>query len=173
MKHGVVSGILALFMILMTAQTPAVKAQGKQPIDAVRVGISGSVANLDPRLAMGAPSFEAAVLAEGQLFRWDQNRKPQPDLVDTYDVSSDGKTYTMKLRPNLKYSDGSALTVDDIAASWDQIKAAAPVNKTLITPLPTLETPDANTLVWKLQAPQQDFLHFFCFQFLLIHPKAK
>ncbi len=173
MKHRIFSCLLVLLVVVMAAQSLTVQAQDKKPIDKVRVGISSPVANLDPRRAMGAPSYQAAILMAAQLFRWDQDRQPQPDLVDSYTVSDDGMTYTMKLRPNLKYSDGSPITVEDIAATWDQIKEAAPVNKTLINPRPTLTTPDASTLVWKLGTPQKDFLQFFCFQYLMIHPKAK
>ncbi len=163
---------VCVLLVVLSLSVVPLSAQGAAPLDLIRVGVSGPLLNLDPRLSMGAPSYQPALLVEGQLFRWDKDRKPQPDLVESYTVSTDGLTYTMKMRPNLKYSDGTPITVADVAASWDQIKGAAPVNKTLITPLPTLATPDADTLVWTLGAPQPDFLQFFCFQFLTIHPAA-
>lgn len=165
--------LLLVAALLFSGVAKSTRAQA-QPIERIRVGLSGAILNLDPRKSMGAPSYQPGVLATGgQLFRWDQNRNPQPDLVESYEVSADGLTYTMKLFADLKFSDGTPLTTEDVLASWEQIKEAPPVNKTLITPLPTLEATDARTLVWKLGIPQRDFLHFLCFQFLLIHPKDK
>src|ERR1700739_1737992 len=35
--------------------------------------------------------------------------------------TDDGKTYTFKIRPDVKFSDGSQLTAADVAASFDEI----------------------------------------------------
>lgn len=40
-----------------------------------------------------------------------------PDLAEKWDISSDQLTYTFHLRDNLKFSDGSPLTADDVAFS--------------------------------------------------------
>lgn len=45
----------------------------------------------------------------------DDNGNPVPDLAEKWDISPDGLTYTYHLRPNLKFSDGSPLTADDVA----------------------------------------------------------
>lgn len=45
----------------------------------------------------------------------DNNGNPAPDLALKWEVSSDNLTYTYYLRPNLKFSDGSPLTADDVA----------------------------------------------------------
>src|SRR5499425_1654178 len=33
--------------------------------------------------------------------------------------TDDGKTYTFKIRPDVKFHDGSPLTADDVATSWN------------------------------------------------------
>lgn len=38
-----------------------------------------------------------------------------PGLAESWTVSPDNKVYTIKLRPNLTFSDGSPLTADDVA----------------------------------------------------------
>lgn len=45
----------------------------------------------------------------------DDNGNPVPDLAEKWDISPDGLTYTYHLRPDLKFSDGSPLTADDVA----------------------------------------------------------
>lgn len=45
----------------------------------------------------------------------DESGNPVPDLAEKWEISSDNLTYTYYLRPNLKFSDGSPLTADDVA----------------------------------------------------------
>jgi oligopeptide transport system substrate-binding protein len=51
------------------------------------------------------------------LYEFDLNSKPVPSMADGAPVVSDGgKTYTVKLKKDLKWSDGSPLTADDFVA---------------------------------------------------------
>lgn len=45
----------------------------------------------------------------------DDSGNPIPDLAEKWKISSDNLTYTYHLRPNLKFSDGSPLTAEDVA----------------------------------------------------------
>lgn len=45
----------------------------------------------------------------------DKSGKPIPKLAESWKISDDNLTYTFKLRPNLKFSDGSPLTAEDVA----------------------------------------------------------
>lgn len=44
-----------------------------------------------------------------------QTNKIVPSLAQSWDVSSDGKTYTFHLRPGVKFSNGQPLTAQDVA----------------------------------------------------------
>ena len=44
-----------------------------------------------------------------------------PALAESWEVSEDRKQITFTLRPNLKWSDGHPLTVDDVVFTYDQI----------------------------------------------------
>lgn len=44
----------------------------------------------------------------------DDSGTPQPDLAESWEVSDDKLTYTYHLRDNLKFSDGSSLTSEDV-----------------------------------------------------------
>ncbi|PSC02824.1 peptide ABC transporter substrate-binding protein [Alsobacter soli] len=46
----------------------------------------------------------------------------QPGLATKWDVSGDGKTVTLALRPGVKFADGSALTADDVKWSLDRAR---------------------------------------------------
>lgn len=48
------------------------------------------------------------------LMTYDKDGKVIPDLIQSYQVSEDGKTYTFILKDNLKWQDGLPLTADDV-----------------------------------------------------------
>jgi len=78
-----------------------------------------AVANLNDMLL----DYEHVPQADGGLYpAADQNAnwKFKPWLAQSYDVSADQKTMTFKLRTDLKFSDGSPLTANDVKASWDR-----------------------------------------------------
>jgi peptide/nickel transport system substrate-binding protein len=52
------------------------------------------------------------------LYTLDQNYQPIPDLADGLPVASaDGLTYTIKLRPGIKFHNGKEMTSEDVVAS--------------------------------------------------------
>ena len=51
----------------------------------------------------------------------DGYRTIAPDLAASWDVSSDGTTYTFNLREGVLWSDGSDFTADDVLATFDRI----------------------------------------------------
>ncbi|MBV9893999.1 MAG: ABC transporter substrate-binding protein [Chloroflexi bacterium] len=59
-------------------------------------------------------------------FDWDNLEYKPAMATDMPKVSADGKTYTFTLRNDLKWSDGSPITVDDFQFAWDN--ASKPEN---------------------------------------------
>ena len=53
-----------------------------------------------------------------QLAAYDEKGTVQMRLADSITSSTDAKTWTIKLKPNLKWSDGSPLTSKDVIFSW-------------------------------------------------------
>ena len=86
--------------------------------------------------------------------------KPNGDLIPGLaqampQVSSDGTTYTFKLRPNLKWSDGQALTSDDVLFTFNLMFAPeykdvnSPRRTDLEQNLESITAPDAQTIVFR------------------------
>ncbi len=87
------------------------------------------VKTIDPAKATGAPEGRIInALFEGLLAHMpidappDQDgivlMKPVPAAAESYTVSPDGKTYTFKIRPSARWSDGTPVTAHDFAWSW-------------------------------------------------------
>src|SRR4051812_35812034 len=111
-----------------------------------------------------------------------------PDLAAAEpEISADKLTYTFKLRPNVKFDDGAAITSKDIKYGIERVWAAdvvsgGPVSLPGILDqgqnypgpfkdtdpnklgLKSVTTPDDTTIVFKLQKPYSDF------QYLLAMP---
>jgi peptide/nickel transport system substrate-binding protein len=88
--------------------------------------------------------------------------KPVGDLAESWTVSDDKLTYTFKLRQGVKFHDGAAMTSRDVKASYDKIITPPAGVKSLrrasYQAVASVETPDANTVVFKLKWPESSFL---------------
>src|SRR5688500_16761975 len=100
------------------------------------------------------------------LLRIDPNDRtgtqPAPDLAESWTTSPDGLTYTLKLRQNVRFHDGSVLTSRDVKASYDKIISPPPgvisMRKGSYGAVEAVETPDANTVRFRLKWPEASFL---------------
>lgn len=53
-----------------------------------------------------------------KLLKYDKNLDLEGELAESWIISKDQKTITFKLKPNLKWADGKALTSDDVLFTW-------------------------------------------------------
>ena len=54
-----------------------------------------------------------------QPMKFDKNNEIQPHLALSYDLSSDGKTYTLSLDPDAIFQDGTPVTAADVKKAWE------------------------------------------------------
>jgi peptide/nickel transport system substrate-binding protein len=160
------------------AGSPAAASAAKTPIQAGNFKTGGTIqgiivgtANLDPVANTTFRSQWLAGFHYGRLFRFNSgptpdvtaNREPVPDLVQGYEITPDGLTYTMKLRQGVNFHAplSRALTSADVAASYQNFttntkNVNSGVYKAIVD---SLTTPDDSTLVWKLKLPYAPFLN--------------
>ncbi len=64
----------------------------------------------------------AAAAISGNIFnkllKYDKNLDIEGELAESWLISSDQKTITFKLKPNLKWADGKPLTSEDVLFTW-------------------------------------------------------
>ncbi len=68
-------------------------------------------------------SASSAITANifNKLLKYDKNLDLEGELEESWQVSSDQKTITFKLKPNLKWSDGTPLTSADVLWTWHAV----------------------------------------------------
>lgn len=159
--------LLYVFTILMALSTFVLLAQANNLIS-IQVpapggsfieGAVGTPRFVNPLLAASQTDQDLTMLIYSGLVRESHDGTYIPDLAESYEISSDGTTYTFHLKENLTFHDGRALTADDILftvalaqnpdakssrrADWEGVK---------------VEAPDARTILFTLPAPYAPFL---------------
>jgi peptide/nickel transport system substrate-binding protein len=80
----------------------------------------------------------------------------KPYLAQSVTSNSTFDTWTLTLRPGVKFHDGSALTSAVVKANFDALQAS-PLTGTALKQVASVTTPDAMTVVFTLTAPNPNF----------------
>ena len=109
---------LGMAFALLTMTSTLALAQDLAETQVLRIGNGGEPATLDPQLSENTQDHHIERdLFEG-LVIIDKDGKVQPGQALSWTLSPDGITYSFKIRPGLKWSNGDPLTAEDFAWSW-------------------------------------------------------
>ncbi|WP_201880331.1 glutathione ABC transporter substrate-binding protein GsiB [Pectobacterium carotovorum] len=135
--------------------------------DAV-IAVGSTFTSLDPYDANDSLSQTVAKSFYQGLFGFDKDMKLVNVLADSYDVSPDGLTYTVKLHPGVKFHDGSAFNAAAVKVNLD--RASNPDNRlkryNLFKMIDKTEAVDDLTVKITLKTPFSAFVNN------LAHPAA-
>ncbi len=100
----------------------------------------------------------------------------EPDLAESWEVAKDGKSYTFKLRKDVRWHNiapvnGRAFVADDVVATFEALKKATRVHQWMIEPVTGIEAPDEHTVVFKLSKPYAPMLDYLAYHFNMILPR--
>jgi peptide/nickel transport system substrate-binding protein len=135
----------------------------------LRIGYAGSPDTLNPGTAMLSEAYVMFELAYSALFGQNLDGTYSKDLLESFEVSSDGKTYTFHLKPGVKFSDGTPLTSKDVVFSFNLYKdhTEFPYMNTYTTNFETIEATDDSTVVLTLTAPVPSIEYLTTFLYIL------
>jgi oligopeptide transport system substrate-binding protein len=156
-----------------------------QPTDVMKINLASEPDKLDPALNS---TVDGAALASNSfvgLYIIDKDGNYQPALADGQpEVSDDELTYTIHMKQDLKWSDGTPLNANDIVYSWK--RAADPKTASDYSYLfavfdgysedgsseINVSAPDDNTVTFKLAAPCPYMMNLLAFPVFMPVPKA-
>jgi peptide/nickel transport system substrate-binding protein len=118
------------------------------------------IAGLSPENSDVTVQFVAVVQLHNALVEIDETLTYQPVLAtELPTVSADGKTYTMTLRDDVTFQDGTKLTSADVKYTYEWVKNPdnASINGANFEDVGSVEAPDERTVVVTLAAPNAAF----------------
>src|SRR3954464_8266892 len=112
-----------------------------------------NLANFDPIWGTQYVVRNAAVLVWDTLYGFDEKLQPQRQMVESEETSSDGLSWTFKLRPGLKFHDGEPVRSKDVVASLTRWMSRDPMGLMLKAIQQEFTAVDDRTLKWVLKKP--------------------
>jgi peptide/nickel transport system substrate-binding protein len=141
----------------------------------LRVGYFQNPTSLDPAFATSLADRNFYFNIYDTLVGQDQTGKPSPGLATSWTVTPDAKTYTFKLRSDVKFTDGTAFDADAAKYNLDRIldKATASPLAGPIQSIQSVEAIDPQTLKVTLSTPLAPLLGYLSLnQGMMLSPTA-
>ena len=145
---------LALISGCASGESPATASVTEHPADEVVVVMgptSEPEAGFDPAFGWGAGEHVHEPLIQSTLTVTNADLTIGYDLATDMAVSDDGLTWTVTIRDDVSFTDGASLTAEDVAFTYNTVKATSSVND--FTMLSSAEAIDDTTVVFHMTKP--------------------
>lgn len=144
-----------------SASAPAAASGGGTPKrgGTLRVALPSDIIGIDPHGASAGVDRNVYTIVYNGLVTVDKDLKIVPDLAESW-TTPDDKTYIFKLRPGVKFHDGSNCDAAAVKQNFDWILAPANASprRSEITTIEEITAVDATTVKIALKTPFAPFL---------------
>src|SRR2546421_12087037 len=154
-------------------------ASAAPPKDAIVIGLVAEPVTMDPPQITDLNSARVTKrIFEGLVAQELGSYKLVPGLAQSWDISKDGLTYTFKLRPNVKFHDGTPFNAEAVRFVFErQLDEQGPYYKTGIYPyvkgflgnVAAVEVIDPRTVQIRLKAPLTPFIQYLAHHSLYVY----
>lgn len=125
----------------------------------LRQAITGSFDSVNPFIVKGQPvTGTRTYVFESLLGRnWNEPFSLYGLVAETIDVSDDRQTFTFKIRPEAKFSDGTPVTAADVVFSMETLRDKGRPNfKNSYSKITKVETPDDRTITFHQESGDRE-----------------
>ncbi len=133
---------------------PPAAAPSRDDINIALPSVSNS---MDPHNSGLAMDIQIQYQIFESLYKTNDRCELIPAIAESYEMSTDGKTYTYHLRDNVYFHNGDRLTSKDVVWSFERAKTAAQMSS-YVSPIDTVTAPDDKTIVITLKDPCAPFM---------------
>lgn len=150
--------VLAAVLALVGAGCGSSRKEQAGEANTLVIALPEQPENLNP--IYGDNVYEGNQKFFNGLLRYRRDLSPEPDLAAVMPTrSADGKTITVKLRDDVKFTDGTPLTAKDVAFTYSAVvdkKAASPL-ATLLDSMDAVRAVDDRTVEFRLNRADPAF----------------
>jgi peptide/nickel transport system substrate-binding protein len=157
--------VVALLVLIVgcTSPAPITSSPTAKGGGTLTVDVGSDAANLSSHFGDDTASEAIRNALYDNLVAFDDKNNVVPQLALSWETSTDGKTWTFKLRTGVKFHDGSAFGAQAVKENFDQLLSPDhPVTaaKTAFGFVDSLSVVDANTVRFSLKQSFGPFLYY-------------
>jgi peptide/nickel transport system substrate-binding protein len=159
-KKILIGGVVALVVIVVAAFALMGGSHDSDPTHltvAAHSNIKEPESGFNPLTGWGCGHQNYNPLVQSCLFKTGENGTMVPDLATGYSISSDGKTWTVNVRDDVKFSDNSTFDAEDVAFTFNTAKATE--SDLDLTNLDNATAVNATTVEFNLVEPRSTFIY--------------
>ena len=159
-KKYIIGGIIAVVVIVVAAFALMGGSTDSDPTHltvAAHSNIAEPESGFNPLTGWGCGHQNYNPLVQSCLFKTDKDGEIVPDLAKDYSISSDGKTWTVKVRDDVKFSDNSTFDAEDVAFTFNTARATE--SDLDLTNIKDVKATDAKTVEFTLEEPRSTFIY--------------
>lgn len=160
------AGLLAFLMSTAVFAVPAVTAHAQER--SLIIARDMDLNSLDPARSWCDTCQIYNTSVYEQLVTLDKDNKVAPLLAKSWEVNPEQTVFTFKLDTGATFSDGSPVESKDVKWSFERLKNIKGNGAFLADPIVSVETPEAQTAVVTLAAPNSEFLNQAAAGFLAV-----
>jgi peptide/nickel transport system substrate-binding protein len=147
-------GVAALACVLVWLATVPVEAQpAPRKGGVLRVGMIGEPPTLDLHATTAVITREIGINIFEGLYALDARHQPQALLAEGHEVQDGARRYLIRLRKDVKFHNGKALTSADVVASLTRWGARASTGKALFKTVEAVEAKGPSAVEIRLKEP--------------------
>ena len=160
---------------LAAASTGAAMIPAHAASAVMRIGVGTTLAVLDPMRTTIGDEYIYDNLVFNGLTRMREDLVVEPDLAAGWTFSPDSTQWIFKLRPGVKFHDGTTLAADDVVASFERLfdPATTVAVRSQYEMVKKVTAPDPLTVVFELSIPYGGFADILSDRQVKITPRAK
>jgi peptide/nickel transport system substrate-binding protein len=177
-RHRTLFTVVALAVVVAAATPAAVQAADTPRRGGVLLAVIGAdPPSLDPHQESTFATLQLVAPLYSTLLQTDPYAYPKiiGDAASEWKISPDALTYTFKIRPGIKFHDGSPLTSVDVKATYEKLisppDGVRSVRKNAYAAVTSVEAPEPGTVVFKLKFPSASLLENLASPWNVIYPK--
>ena len=184
------SQLLVLVFVAIATVTPPLWGQSGGGRSSMVVAFKDDISTLDPAIGYDWQNWSIIKsLFDGLMDYEPGTTRLVPHLAQSYTVSADGKTYTFKLRPGVKFHHGRTVVARDVkysvervltpktqspgAGFFSNIRGASAFSAGKAKEVTGIRVIDRSTVSFTLDKPNAAFLHTMAINFSHVVPREE